>query len=107
MPAPAVQKPTVEARQAPVPLQLKPRPAVSLPAADQKAGDGKAAQPATDAPGNDAFNETSARAAIEADGYRSVKVLRRGANGIWHASGLRGKTTVMLRVDGNGTVTAD
>jgi hypothetical protein len=38
---------------------------------------------------------------------RGVKVLRKGANGVWHASALRGKTTVMLTVDGSGGVSAD
>ena len=43
--------------------------------------------------------ESAAKAAIEADGYKGVKVLRKGANGVWHASALRGKTEVMLTVD--------
>jgi hypothetical protein len=36
-----------------------------------------------------------------------VKVLRKGTNGVWYASALRGKTTVMLTVDASGSVTAD
>ena len=55
----------------------------------------------------DTVGENAARAAIEADGYKGVKVLRKGANGVWHASALRGKTTVMLTVDGSGSVSAD
>ena len=50
---------------------------------------------------------SSAKAAIEADGCKGVRVLRQGANGVWHARALRGKTEVMLTVDGQGSVTAD
>ena len=111
-PAPTVQKASVETRQAPVPFQLKPRPPVNLPpvADKDKATEAKASSPSADKPGetsSDPAGENAARAAIEADGYKGVKVLRKGANGVWHASALRGKTTVMLTVDGNGSVSAD
>jgi hypothetical protein len=119
-PAPTVQKASVETRQAPVPFQLKPRPPVNLPpVADKekdkdkdkdKATEAKAAGQSADKPGetsSDPAGENAARAAIEADGYKGVKVLRKGANGVWHASALRGKTTVMLTVDAGGSVSAD
>lgn len=111
-PAPTVHKASVETRQAPVPFQMKPRPPVNLPpAADKdKATDAKAAGQSGDKPGEaaaDPAGEKAARAAIEADGYKGVTVLRKGANGVWHASALRGKTTVMLRVDSSGSVSAD
>jgi hypothetical protein len=117
-PAPTVQKASVETRQAPVPFQLKPRPPVNLPpVADKdkdkdkdKSTEAKAVGQSADKPGetsSDPAGENAARAAIEADGYKGVKVLRKGANGVWHASALRGKTTVMLTVDGNGSVSAD
>ena len=115
-PAATVQKASVEARQAPVPFQLKPRPPVNLPpVADKdkdkdKASEAKASGQAGDKPGetsSDPAGENAARAAIEADGYKGVKVLRKGVNGVWHASALRGKTTVMLTVDASGSVTAD
>ena len=111
-PAPTVQKASVEARQAPVPFQLKPRPPVNLPpvADKDKATEAKATGQAGDKPGEtsaDPAGENAARAAIEADGYKGVKVLRKGANGVWHASALRGKTTVMLTVDASGGVSAD
>ena len=117
-PAAGAQKPLIEMRQAPVPLLVKPRPAVNLPAADAKSTDAKSTdakttdakagetppdQPATD----DSTAEKAAKAAIEADGYKGVKVLRKGANGVWHATALRGRTTVMLTVDAGGSVTAD
>ena len=114
-PAPTVQKASVETRQAPVPYQLKPRPPVNLPpvadkdkdkAAEAKAS-GKSGDKPEEASAGDAPGENAARAAIEADGYKGVKVLRKGANGVWHASALRGKTTVMLTVDSSGSVSAE
>ena len=111
-PAPTVQKASVETRQAPVPFQPKPRPPVNLPpvADKDKATEAKASGQSGDKPGetsSDPAGEKAARAAIEADGYKGVKVLRKGANGIWHASALRGKTPVMLTVDASGSVSAD
>jgi hypothetical protein len=111
-PAPTIQKASVETRQAPVPFQPKPRPPVNLPpvADKDKATEAKATGQAGDKPGEtsaDPAGENAARAAIEADGYKGVKVLRKGANGVWHASALRGKTTVMLTVDASGSVSAD
>jgi hypothetical protein len=119
-PARTVQKASVETRQAPVPFQPKPRPPVNLPPVTDKdkdkdkATEAKASGQSGDQPGDkstetsgDAAGENAARAAIEADGYKGVKVLRKGANGVWHASALRGKTTVMLTVDGSGSVSAD
>ena len=111
-PAPTVQKASVETRQAPVPFQPKPRPPVNLPpvADKDKATEAKATGQPGDKPGatsGDSAGENAARAAIEADGYKGVKVLRKGANGVWHASALRGKTTVMVTVDASGSVSAD
>ena len=106
-PAPVVQKVSVETRQAPVPLQFKPRPTLDLPVVDAKAteaapGETKA-EKATDA----ASAEKAAKAAIEADGYKGVTVIRQGVNGIWHAKALRGGTPVMLTVDASGSVSSD
>ncbi len=109
------QKSVVEAHQAPVPFKLKPRSPVNLPpVADRATADknpeakptDKLAESSTE-PASDTSGENAARVAIEADGYKGVKVLRKGPNGAWHASALRGKTTVMLTVDASGSVTAD
>jgi hypothetical protein len=52
--------------------------------------------------------ESAARAAIEADGYKTVQVLRRGDDGVWYAKAFRGKTEAQLIVDARGGVsTAD
>jgi len=103
-PAPAVPasaKPTIEARQAPVPLLMKARPPAELPFVDVDPA-GKLADEA----GN-GLDEGAAKAAIEADGYKGVKVLRKDANGMWHAKGLRGTTEVLLTVDAQGSVATD
>src|SRR5262245_54777641 len=101
----AQTKPTLEARQAPVPLLMKPRTPVELPTATTTATDGAAAplpqQAAT------AGGENSAKAAIEADGYKGVKVLRKAADGRWYAEAMRGNTKVLLTVDANGSVAAE
>lgn len=100
----------VEPQQAPVPFRMKPRPPVNLPPVAGKADEAKAAEKPAETssdPVGDIASENAARAAIEADGYKGVKVLRKGANGVWHASALRGATTVMLTVDASGSVSAD
>jgi hypothetical protein len=75
-------KALVEPQQAPVPFRMKPRPPVNLPPVADKAAEAKTDKPAEGSA--DAGGENAARAAIEADGYKSVKVLRKGANGVWH-----------------------
>lgn len=106
------------ARPAPVPLHLKHRPAfgsVTVEALITAAGNELPAFPDGDPAGAQAGSlpETvdpdavAARQAAEADGYRDVKVLRRGPDGRWRVSGLRGRTTVLLTVDPGGTVSAD
>ncbi|MFZ5778703.1 MAG: hypothetical protein ACOY4R_00670 [Pseudomonadota bacterium] len=94
----ASQAPSELTRHAPVPLLLKPRAAVVAEWTSQ------AEEPSSD---DDGFDDRAAKAAIEADGYKGVKILRKGEGGVWHATGLRGKTTVMLSVDSSGAVTAD
>ncbi len=104
---PAVtRKPSIEVRQAPVPLLMKPRPPVDLPnaAADAAAVAEPTAKVADE---GEKLAESSAKAAIEADGYKGVRVLRQGAGGLWYARALRGSAEVMLTVDGQGRVTAD
>lgn len=94
----SASKPLVEVRQAPVPLLMRERPRV-LP------------QPveATLAAMLSASDEGAnfARSAIEADGYRRVKILTAGPDGTWRARALRGTTEVVLTVDRAGRVSAD
>ena len=51
--------------------------------------------------------ESAAKAAIEADGYKGAKVVRRGDNGIWYAKAMRGTTEVSLTVDAGGRVSLE
>jgi hypothetical protein len=102
-PAPAVKKASVEARQAPVPLLMKARP----PVAETAVAITDPAVPETPAKATDESGEAAAKAAIEADGYKGVRVQRKGVNGTWHARALRGTTEVLLTVDAQGYVAVD
>lgn len=104
-----MQKASLEGRKAPVPLQVSHRAPVNLPTVETKASEpapeaAKPSEPATSSV--DAFGENAAKAAIEADGYKSVRVLRKGDNGVWHATALRGRTVVPLVVDAGGSVSS-
>ena len=99
VPEPVVKKVSVEVRQAPVPLLMKPRPPIERPAVDADA-----VKPEVLAKTSDVSGESAAKAAIEADGYKGVKVLRQGVNGIWYARAMRGPTEVPLTVDATGRV---
>lgn len=99
LPAPVVKKASVEVRQAPVPLVMRPRAPVV-----QRDFDADAVGPDVPAKFSDGSGESAAKAAIEADGYKAAKVLRQGANGIWYARALRGTTEVPLTVDAQGHV---
>jgi hypothetical protein len=90
-----------EASQAPVPvvrtLRALPAPA-SLP---------DVPEPDPEAQAQDNLDKRAAKAAIEADGYKRVNVLGKGAEGSWRATAYRGSTEVQLTVDGTGRVTLD
>jgi hypothetical protein len=53
------------------------------------------------------MTEAVAKAAIEADGYKDVRALTRGPDGVWKASALRGQTEVLLSVGPTGSVSAN
>ena len=53
------------------------------------------------------MTETTAKAAIEADGYRGVHALARGSDGTWRALAMRGGTEVSLTVEPAGSVSAN
>ena len=52
-------------------------------------------------------SESSARSAIEADGYKGVSGLARDAGGRWRAKAYRGAAQVQLIVDDAGSVSAE
>ena len=102
-------KSTLEARQAPVPLLVKARAPIELPTVASDTAPPETAAKASEEAGkaSEEAAEGPAKAAIEADGYKTVKVLRKGANGLWYAEALRGKTKVLLTVDSQGNVAAE
>jgi len=53
------------------------------------------------------MTESAAKAAIEADGYKGVRILQRAADGGWRARALRGTIEVGLSVDLRGSVSGD
>ena len=107
----AVPRPpqTVMAKRAPVPMQLAPR----VPVAVRETTEADTARPDANRTETvppetaEGLSDSSVRAAIEADGYKRVRVLSKSENGIWRAVALRGKTEVALRVDAQGNVMAD
>lgn len=104
--APAdLPKASPEPQQAPVPLLVRPRQAAKPSTADAPEAPATS-EPTAAAPPNgpDPAGENAARAAIEADGYKNVRILTKG-DGVWRAKALRGKTEVLLIVDSNGSVT--
>lgn len=103
VPDTGVSKPLVEVRQAPVPLQIRERPPVVLPATAETAS---ATMPSA-VPTADAEGGSFARSAIEADGYKAVKNIVAGPDGTWRARALRGRTEVVLTVDREGRVSTE
>jgi hypothetical protein len=51
--------------------------------------------------------DAQARAAIELDGYKNVRALTKGADGLWHGRAMRGRTEIAVRVDAGGNVSAE
>lgn len=93
---------TLVARQAPVPMQVRSR-APFMPPVVPAVG---AAEPAPETVSR-GLTEAAVRTAIEADGYKKVRVVSRATDGTWRAQALRGATEVTLRVDSQGNVIGD
>jgi hypothetical protein len=55
----------------------------------------------------DTLDMGTAKAAIEADGYKRVSVIGKRGNGTWRAKAYRGQTEVQLTVDGAGRVSLE
>ncbi|MDI1284507.1 MAG: hypothetical protein PSV46_08925 [Reyranella sp.] len=87
----------------PVPLLLAARRAV-VPAIEA------ALDPVpmnTDAAPPGKMTGAAAKAAMEADGYKGIRALSQGPDGVWSASALRGQTEVRLSVNSTGNVSAN
>jgi hypothetical protein len=91
----------LEARLAPVPVMRDLR---TLPAAPSLPD---VPEPNQEPQAQDDLDKRAAKAAIEADGYKRVNVLGKGADGSWRATAYRGSTEVQLAVDGTGRVSVD
>ena len=102
IPEPVAKNASFEARRAPVPLLMKPRPTIEQPVFDADA-----VGPDVPAKIGGGAGESAAKAAIEADGYKRAKLVRQGDNGIWYAKAMRGTTEVSLTVDATGRVSLE
>ncbi len=100
---PSAKPVLVETRQAPVPILVRERPPVVLPAVETAS----ATAPLPPTPMADPEGNSFAKGAIEADGYKFVKNITPGPDGTWRARALRGKTEVVLTVDREGRVSAE
>jgi hypothetical protein len=126
--------PAVAANRPPVPLVTRghanyfPSPTIdgtvgvkSKPAADtgtsstsslspeaQQANDAQQALLAEPKKGSDSTgNDSKAKAAIELDGYKNVRGLVKDADGVWRGRAMRGRTEIAIRVNADGSVSAD
>jgi hypothetical protein len=52
-------------------------------------------------------DSAQAKAAVELDGYKNVRGLEKGPDGIWRGRAMRGRTEIAIRVDASGSVSAD
>ncbi len=62
--------------------------------------------PSAEAPPKETGAALIAKKAIERDGYRNVRGLTKGSDGLWHAEAMRGDTQVQVTVNRSGIVTA-
>jgi hypothetical protein len=95
----------------------EPKPAET----DAAAGNARTTQVATAAvspgtPADDAAptvtvlkgqDDSKAKAAIELDGYKNVRALEQGPDGVWRGRAMRGRTEIAIRVDAGGSVSAE
>jgi hypothetical protein len=95
----AVKMPFLEVQRAPVPLLMRTRPPVVV--LDSDTAPVSAPRPAGTS------TRSAAKASIEADGYKGVRMLSKGLSGDWHATALRGTTEISITVDAQGNVSAD
>lgn len=100
---PAPSAPSLSASRSPVPVVSSPRR--SFVPVTEAASTPSPSAAATVPPGT--VSEAAAKAAIEADGYKNVRALARGSDGVWKATALRGQAEVQLSVGLTGTVSAN
>jgi hypothetical protein len=91
----------LEARRPPIPLMRN----VQVPPKIVATPDVAVADANVQAPDNSGIG--TAKAAIEADGYKRVSVIGKQGNGTWRAKAYRGQTEVQLTVDEAGRVSLE
>lgn len=52
-------------------------------------------------------DSSRAKAAVELDGYKNVRGLEKGPDGVWRGRAMRGRTEIAIRVDDAGNVSAE
>jgi hypothetical protein len=52
-------------------------------------------------------DDSKARAAVELDGYKNVRGMVKDADGVWRGRAMRGRTEIAIRVNADGSVSAD
>lgn len=131
-PSPAKLETTLVANRPPVPLVTQPRathfqavdraidspsgakPTVDMgtfssnpPDPNKPASDGKPANDTMQASATQAGDNNPAKRAIELDGYKNVRDLVKGPDGVWRGRALRGRTEIAVLVDATGNVSAE
>jgi hypothetical protein len=91
----------LEAHRPPIPLMRNVR---ALP---RTAATPDVAMAVAEVQAPDNLDIGTAKAAIEADGYKRVSVIGKQGNGTWRAKAYRGQTEVQLTVDGSGRVSLE
>lgn len=99
-----VTPPSLEANRPPVPILFTHRPD-NRPIASASSDDVSRDDTANVTNGDS--SQRIARAAIERDGYKGVRSLRRRSDGVWNARALRGSAEIEVTVDPAGNVTVN
>jgi hypothetical protein len=85
----------------PVPFFRQPRPVSTSPVHPETP------EAAAEDQLEDALDMEAAKAAIERDGYKRVRILDKAGDGGWRAKAYRGVAEVLLKVDSHGAVSAE
>jgi hypothetical protein len=93
--------PDVPGGRPPVPFFRQPRPVSTSPVQPE------APEAAAEDEAQDTLDMEAAKAAIERDGYKRVRILDKADNGGWRAKAYRGVVEVLLKVDSHGAVSAE
>ena len=93
--------PDVPGGRPPVPFFRQPRPVSTSPVQPETP------EAATEVEAQDMLDMEAAKAAIERDGYKRVRILDKAGNGGWRAKAYRGVAEVLLKVDSRGAVSAE